>query len=49
MAASQFQARLLKSANYDLVVLDNDANNLNESKGKKTLEEIRKLNAKFTE
>jgi len=44
-AASQFQARYLNDfSGYDLIILDNDANNLQDSKGKETLETIRKKN-----
>lgn len=43
LAASQWQARYIKDyEGIDLVVLDNDANDLKESKGKETLEVIRK-------
>ena len=45
MAASQFQAHCLENFDYDLVILDNDANNTKESKGKETLKAIRKLNS----
>ena len=39
---SQYQAGSLKDPSYELVVLDNDANDLKESKGKETLSVIRK-------
>lgn len=43
MAASQAQARYFSDLKgYDLVVLDNDANNLADSKGAETLLELRK-------
>jgi len=44
MVASQFQARNLTNFNYDVVLLDNDANNRKDSKGKETLEVIRREN-----
>jgi hypothetical protein len=44
LGASQFQASLLQDLNFDVIVLDNDANNLRESKGAQTLKEIRQRN-----
>ena len=44
-AASQWQARKMENTSgYDLIVVDNDANNLQESKGKETVQEIRTSN-----
>jgi CheY-like chemotaxis protein len=44
-AASQFQARYLSDfSGYNLIILDNDANNLQDSKGKETLQAIKKRN-----
>jgi hypothetical protein len=43
--ASQFQAREMQDTQgYDLIVVDNDANNLKESKGKETVQQIRTVN-----
>lgn len=43
--ASQFQAHYLDgNIGYDLIILDNDANDRQESKGQETLPEIRKRN-----
>ena len=42
---SQFRARMLEEmSGYDLIIIDNDANDLKESKGKDTLQEIRSKN-----
>ena len=43
-SASQFSAQCMPDHSYDLIILDNDANDLKESKGKKTLEEIKSKN-----
>src|SRR3989344_1305505 len=43
--ASQFQAQnITDTTGYDLIVVDNDANDLKESKGKDTAEQIRTKN-----
>ena len=43
--ASQFEAQCrIKDYNFDLIVLDNDANDRKESKGKETLKKIREGN-----
>lgn len=43
--ASQFSAQELKDTKgYDLIIVDNDANNLQESKGKETVQKIRTAN-----
>ncbi|MFT4311837.1 MAG: hypothetical protein ACMXYF_01265 [Candidatus Woesearchaeota archaeon] len=39
--ASQFQAQMLDNLNYDLVILDNDANNMQDAKGSQTLAHLR--------
>jgi len=39
---SQFEAKCRKSFNYDLIILDNDANEAKKSKGKETLKSILK-------
>jgi CheY-like chemotaxis protein len=45
--ASQAEARhYLSLSGYDLIILDNDANNLNESKGAETVSKIRKNDSK---
>ncbi|MBS3134634.1 response regulator [Candidatus Woesearchaeota archaeon] len=44
--ASQWQAGLLRDiSKYDLVIIDNDANNLKKSKGKEILQKIRSNNS----
>jgi hypothetical protein len=44
-SASQFSAREMKTCTgYDLIVVDNDANNLQESKGKETVQKLRTSN-----
>ncbi len=40
---SQYQARCLKTYDYDVIALDNDANDLKESKGAETLKNIMKI------
>lgn len=42
--SSQFEAQCMFNHDYDLIVLDNDANDLKESKGKKTLTHIKEKN-----
>ncbi|MBN2111798.1 response regulator [Candidatus Woesearchaeota archaeon] len=44
IGASQFQARCMDDYTFDLIVLDNDANNREDSKGKETLIKIREKN-----
>jgi len=45
--ASQFEASFIQKFNYDLIILDNDANNTKSSKGKNTLKTILRQNSKI--